>query len=78
MKVAYPNGMRTSILEAGFNDKMNFCDMLSEISILNRIECNFTCRCQSITECNEVLIFMANVENLATWKLCELIASNVV
>lgn len=78
MKVAYPNGMRMSSLETGFNDKMNFCDMLSEISILNRIECNFTCRCQSITECNEVLILMANVENLATWKLCELIASNVV
>lgn len=67
----------TASSSGGFSGKVAFCELLTENAISEKKECTYLCQCQQEVECQEIVIFMANQEK-TTWRLCELIANNVV
>lgn len=72
--------MESPIFENELKHRMEFCILtLTNITSNRRVvECDYHCQCPKGNDCQEMILFMANQEKMASWSLCEISARNVV
>ncbi|XP_061187424.1 uncharacterized protein LOC133195556 isoform X1 [Saccostrea echinata] len=81
LQVTTPASLQVSYPESSsvgkFHGNIQFCNLTADNAVPNSFStCGFRCSCPDAPHCEEVIVFLANNENGATWKLCEISATN--
>ncbi|XP_062609108.1 uncharacterized protein LOC134270875 [Saccostrea cucullata] len=74
LQVSFP----TESSKSGFQGEVEFCNLTFEdiSSEGNLTKCVYNCKCKSVLECGELLLFMAK-HDILEWSLCEVYAKNI-